>query len=449
MNTASTASNRPSQKGILGLAFLVAFLDIVGFSIVFPLFAHMLEHYVGLEGPDSAIARLVDRLASLVDGENQEFAVNALFGGVLGSLYSLLQFLFAPVWGGLSDRIGRRPTMLVTLVGTVLGYVLWTFAGTFALLVVARLVSGLMAGNIATVTAVVSDVTTPENRSKGMGLVGAAIGLGFVFGPAIGGLADRYVDVPALWPAGVEYGINPFSGAALCALVLSCLNLVLFAARFPETKSDGDRAVLRSANPLKLFMSVQSPGVPRTNFVYFCFLVAFSAIEFTLVFLTLERFAYEPLDNAWMFVFVGLLIALVQGGAIRRLAPRYGDRRLALTGIVLVVPGFLGVGLATSPALLYAGLAAMAIGSALAMPTLSSLVSRYAPRASQGLALGLFRSLGALSRAVGPILGGALYWQLGSQSAYVVAAAFLVLPVLVARGLPALPEPAPDPARPS
>lgn len=437
-----------STKGVLGLAFLVAFLDIVGFSIVFPLFAHMLDHYVGLEGPDSAIGRLVARLGELVEGENQEFAVNALFGGVLGSLYSLLQFLFAPVWGGLSDRIGRRPTMLVTLVGTALSYVLWTFAGTFGLLVVARLVGGLMAGNISTVTAIVSDVTTAENRSKGMGLVGAAIGLGFVFGPAIGGLAFRFVDVAAWWPGGVEYGLNPFSGAALCALVLSCLNLVLFGARFPETRSGGS-TIARSANPIKLFRSVQAPGVPRTNLVYFCFLVAFSAIEFTLVFLTLERFGYEPLQNAAMFVFVGLLIALVQGGAIRRLAPRYGDRRLALVGIVLVVPGFVLVGLAPSPAVLYAGLAAMAIGSALAMPTLSSLVSRYAPQESQGLALGLFRSLGALSRAVGPIVGGALYWQLGSRSAYLGAAAFLLLPILAVRGLPAPddgPPAAPDAA---
>ena len=429
-----------SKKGVLGLAFLVAFLDIVGFSIVFPLFAHMLEHYVGLEGPDSAVARLVERLSGLVEGENQQFAVNALFGGVLGSLYSLLQFLFAPIWGGLSDRIGRRPTMLITLLGTVAGYVLWTFAGTFALLIVARLVSGLMAGNISTVTAVVSDVTTPENRSKGMGLVGAAIGLGFVFGPAIGGLTYELVDVAAWWPQGVEYGLNPFSGPALFALGLSLLNLLLFAARFPETKAQEGSTVARSANPLRLFKSVQAPGVPRTNFVYFCFLVAFSAIEFTLVFLTLERFSYEPLDNAWMFVFVGLLIALVQGGAIRRLAPKYGDRSLAKIGIVFVAPGFVGVGLAPNPAVLYLGLAGMAIGSALAMPTLSSLVSRYAPSANQGLALGLFRSLGALSRAVGPVLGGLLYWQLGSQAAYLVAAAFLLVPIFAVRGLPAPPE---------
>ena len=436
--------NARPEKGVLGLAFLVAFLDIVGFSIVFPLFAHMLEHYLALED-DGLITRLVDWLGGFVDGPDAEFAVNALFGGFLGSLYSLLQFLFAPIWGGLSDRIGRRPTMLVTLVGTALGYVLWTFAGTFALLIVARLVGGLMAGNISTVTAVVADVTTEENRSKGMGLIGAAIGLGFVFGPAIGGLAYRWIDVAALWPGGVAYGLNPFSGPALCALGLSLVNLLLFATRFPETKRDDGAAVVRSANPIKLFRSVQTPGVPRTNFVYFCFLVAFSAIEFTLVFLTLERFQYEPLDNALMFVFVGLVIAFVQGGAIRRLAPKYGDRRLALVGVVFVLPGFIGVGLAANPTVLYAGLFAMAVGSALAMPTLSGLVSRYAPQASQGLALGLFRSLGALSRAVGPVIGGALYWQLGSRSAYLVAAVFLLIPIAAARGLPAPPGAAEGP----
>jgi len=437
-----------NKRSVLGQVFLIAFLDIVGFSILFPLFPHMLDHYLGLEGTDSMIGRLTHKLGELAgDAGPSETLVATLFGGILGSLYSLLQFAFAPVWGAWSDRSGRRPILLFTLCGTALAYVLWFFAGTFGLLIVSRLVGGIMAGNISTATAVVADVTEPGERSKGMGLIGAAIGLGFIFGPAIGGLTAQ-LDLAAAWPGGAELGVNPFSGAALAALLLSLLNLFLVATRFPETRRAGTHRAApreggRTANPLKIFAGVRAPGVPRTNTTYFLFLVAFSASEFTLVFLTLERFQWTPLQNAWMFVYVGLIIALVQGGLLRRLAPRFDDRALARAGIFLVAPGLVLVGIAETPGMLYAGLALLAIGSALVMPTLGALVSRYAPEDQQGLAMGLFRSTGALSRAVGPILGGVLFWQLGSRPAYLLCAAALALPLFLVLSLPPAPEHAP------
>ena len=159
-------------------------------------------------------------------------------------------------------------------------------------------------------------------------------------------------------------------------------------------------------------------------------------MEFTLPFLAVHRLAYEPRDNAWMFVFVGLTIALVQGGMVRRLAPRWGERRLATVGIALTMPGLVVVGLTGSSLQLYLGLALLAVGSALVMPCLSALVSRYAPTDRQGLALGIFRSLGALARAIGPVIGGLLYWSLGSWSPYVLGGAFLLLPLLLALRLP-------------
>ena len=181
----------------------------------------------------------------------------------------------------------------------------------------------------------------------------------------------------------------------------------------------------------------------RTSWTYFTYFLAFSAMEFTLTFLAFERFSgpgdtdpWTERDNMWMFVFVGLLIALVQGGVVRRLVPRMGEKKLALAGLVLTLPGLLLVGLAGGVSTLYAGLAFMAVGSGLAMPTLSALVSRYAPSERQGLALGSFRSAGALSRAVGPILGGLLYWKLGSAAPYYAGTVFLLLPVLLAFGLP-------------
>ena len=170
----------------MGLVLLIVFLDIVGFSILFPLYPDLLDHYVSQEGSESLAGRLAAKMAELAEGD--PVRVTALFGGLLGSFYSVLQFLFAPFWGGLSDRIGRRPTLLVTLAGTVVGYLLWMFAGSFWVLVLSRLLCGIMAGNISTATAVVADVTSPKDRAKGMAMVGATIGLGFVFGPAIGGI---------------------------------------------------------------------------------------------------------------------------------------------------------------------------------------------------------------------------------------------------------------------
>lgn len=429
-----------SSKSIFGLVFLTAFLDLAGFSIIFPLFPAMLDHYLEQEGPNSLIGGLARQLEELAgSGEGSTFLVHALFGGLLGSLYSILQFVFAPIWGALSDRIGRRPTLLVTLAGTALANLMWVFAGSFGLLIVARLAGGMMAGNIGTVSAVVADSTTPQTRSRGMGMMGAAIGLGFIFGPAIGGLASQG-DLLALWPAGEAWGLNPFSVPALAALGLALINLLWALARFPETHPEerrGKSQQERTANPFALFRGMDAPGVQRVTIVYFLFFLAFSAIEFTLVFLVVERFGYTPTENAMMFVFVGVIIALVQGGFLRRLAPRYGDKPLALVGVVVVAPGFALIGAASGGGMLYAGLACMAVGSALVMPTLSALTSRYAPAHKQGIALGTLRSAGALARSIGPALGGVLYWSLGSQGPYYLGAVFLVLPLGLALGLPA------------
>jgi predicted MFS family arabinose efflux permease len=246
-----------------------------------------------------------------------------------------------------------------------------------------------------------------------------------------------------VWADGVPLGVNAFSFPAAVAFALATVNFLWALVRFPETLPTEQRGLgrgERTANPVALFTAVRTPGVPRSNLVYFLFFMAFSAVEFTLVFLAVERFDYTPHDNAWMFVFVGVIIALVQGGLVRRLAPRFGDKRLTWVGVLLVVPGFLLIGLAASEGRLYAGLALMAVGSALTMPCLSSLVSRYAPPDRQGLAMGSFRSAGALSRAVGPVAGGLLYWSVGSWGPFLLGAAFMLLPLGLALGLPRPPD---------
>ena len=428
-------------RSVLGLVFLTVFLDIVGFSILFPLFPDLLDHYLSISGEGSALTRLVAWLEDFA-GEDSN-AVVTLFGGLLGSVYGLLQFLFSVVWGGLSDRIGRRPTLLVTLAGTVLANALWVFAGSFVVLVAARVLGGIMAGNISSASAAVADTTSGPDRAKGMGIVGMAIGLGFIFGPAIGGLSVGLTFVEPGTTSGA-LSLNPFSGAALVATALALLNLLWVMTRFPETlppERRGRSQGARTLNPLRRLATLSFPGVVRVSAIYFLYLVAFAGIEFTLTFLAKERFAYEPLDMAGMFIFVGLIIAIVQGGIVRRVAPRFGERPVSLVGMLLTVPGFLLIGEAATTTGLYAGLACMAVGSALVMPCLSALLSRYTPVDRQGLALGAFRSMGSLSRATGPILGALVYWRFSSGLLYLLAGLMLLIPIAMAWTLPpVLPE---------
>ena len=439
-----------AKPRVMGAVFLTVLLDLIGFSVLFPLFPQLLEHYRIREGADSAIGELYAWLVEIVgdqDERSARYAVIALFGGVLGSAYSLLQFLFAPVWGGISDRIGRKRVLMVTLGGTVVAYTLWFFAGTFTLLVVSRLLAGIMAGNIATASAIVADVYPPEKRSRGMAAVGAAIGLGFVLGPALGAAAYALVDVLHHFPSWEAWGVNPFSSAAAVSLGLAALNWLLVAARLPETL---DRGTERPRAGLLGFLKVKELGsaaLVRTHLVYLAYMILFSAMEFTLVFLTTDRLSYEPTDNAWMFVFIGLVIALVQGGVVRRRAEKVGEKRMATLGLLLVIPGFVLVGVVpeggggSAGLQLYLGLFGLATGSAMVMPCLSALVSRYADEGRQGLAQGTFRSMGSLARALGPFLGGVAYWSLSSSSPYLVGALLMLVPLALAAGLP-VPKPA-------
>lgn len=429
---------------VMGAVFTTVLLDLIGFSVLFPLFPELLEHYLDREGPTSAIGELHAWLVELVgDRDGADFAVIALFGGVLGSAYSALQFLFAPVWGGISDRIGRRRVLLMTLGGTCLAYVLWFFAGTFTLLVVSRLLAGIMAGNIATASAVVADVYPPEQRSRGMAAIGAAIGLGFVLGPALGAIAHASVRVLDHLPSWEAYGVNPFSSAAAVSFVLALFNWLLVATRLPETL---DRTTTRPRTGLLGFLKItelRDRALVRTHLVYLVYMILFSAMEFTLVFLTVDRLAYEPTDNAIMFVFIGLVIAFVQGGVVRRSAPKVGEKRMATLGLLLVVPGFVLVGLVPdggggrAGTQLYIGLGLLATGSAMVMPCLSALVSRYASDGRQGLVQGTFRSMGSLARALGPFLGGLAYWSLSSSAPYLLGAGLMLVPLALVAGLPA------------
>jgi MFS family permease len=296
-----------TQRRTLGLIFLTVFMDIVGFSIIIPLFPHLLEYYIKQEG---AVGTLVGSLSAAAEWLGRDTVLDkhlllpVLFGGILSSLYSGLQFVFSPIWGALSDRIGRRRILTITLAGNVLSYVLWIFAAQFWVVVVTRLVSGMMAGNIAVASAAAADITDEKERTKGMAVVGIAIGLGFVFGPVIGGLASTVQF--AQGEAHGAFGLNPFSVPAAIAASLALLNFLLVLKFFPETLAPERRASADAKRPSIFDLAtVRSSAVRRTSFANLVYQVAFTGMENTIVFLTFALFAYSPRDNAWLFLFNG------------------------------------------------------------------------------------------------------------------------------------------------
>ena len=428
------------KKPTLYIVFLTVFIDVVGFSIIFPLFPAMLDYYLELDGKESLIGSLVAWLGQFAGDDKN--AVATLFGGMLGSLYGFLQFVFAPIWGAYSDRHGRRPTLIFTLAGIVLANLIWVFAGSFALLVAGRALGGIMAGNISTASAVAADITTGKNRASGMIVIGVALGLGFILGPAIGGFAYGWQLVES-GKAVAGLALRPFSGPAIIALAIAGVNWLLVIFLLSESlppEKRGQHSAKRGFNPFAQFKRINLPGVARTNLMYFAYWSAFSSVEFTITFFATETFGFKPVDIAWMFVFIGVSLIFFQGGVARQLIKRAGERRTALFGVCSTLPGFLIIGNATSVPMLYGGLLLMTAGSGMTMPSLNSLVSRYTPADRQGLSLGVFRSLGSLSRATGPIIGGLLYWKFDSSMPYWVGAAFLVVPFFMALNLPPVPD---------
>lgn len=447
MSSLKTTSMSPadaSSKRVLRIVFLIVFLDMAGFSIIFPLYPSMLQYYLSREGSGGALGSLITALdhVSLWLGAREGRGHDIVFGGFLSALYALLQFVCAPIFGSISDRAGRRPVLLFAIAGIAVSYAMWFFAGSFVLLVVSRLLGGLMSGNISTASAVIADVTSERNRSRGMAVLGFAIGVAFMFGPALGGVAS-WLDLSSMFPGLVRFGVNPYSAAALLALALAIANWLIVAWGLPETRPEriDSPTVERRRNPFALFRIDHVPGVSRANFTYFVFLVPFSGMmEFAITFLAKDRFNYSPRQIALMFLFVGIVLAWTQGSYVRKRSGTIGPKRMSTHGLLCVIPGMALVGFAQSPVLFYAGLVLTTVGSAQVRPCMSALVSLYAPKAEQGRILGVFRSLEGLTRAISPVLACLIYWRLGAGPAYGVAALVVVVALALATTLPAPPQ---------
>jgi DHA1 family tetracycline resistance protein-like MFS transporter len=365
------SSDRASPKGALKIIFFIVFMDLLGFGIIIPLMPRYVPDY-----------------------QHHVFGVTLLF-----SVYSICQFIGAPVLGLLSDRHGRRPVLVLSQLGSVIGYALLGVAtdwgGHYALLLIyiSRVIDGFTGGNISTAQAYVSDVTTNEDRAKGMGMIGAAFGIGFSVGPAIGGILGKY---HVSWPA-------------YLAALMSLGAAIQTWRRLPETRHDKPVEAEVWLHPSRFLPILRNPVLVQFLAIGFCTMAGFVMMETTMVLYLDRTFGYKEAATGWYFAFIGLIIVIVQGRLIGPLTRRFGEWPLAILGPLFIAMGMAGLtrtAFAPMLALLLVSGACNAIGRSLQTPTLTALVSRYADSREQGVTFGLFHGLGSLSRVAGPVLAG-------------------------------------------
>ncbi len=394
------------RKASLGTIFLTVFLDLLGFGLVIP----FLPGFARLLGAGDLVAALT------------------------GAVYSLMQFLFVPVWGRLSDRIGRRPILLGSIAMTAVGMLLLGFADSLVLLFAARLLTGMATANIAVAQAYIADVTPPEGRARGMGVIGMAFGLGFIFGPFVGGMLAQ---VPIMG--------RPGALPAFVAAALSIVNLVFAAVVLPESLTP-ERRGLDSGHrrsPLDLGAIRQAfahPEIGRALAINFMLVFWFSGMETTFRLFTDDAFAMSVGQTGAFLGLVGITMVVVQGGLIGRLTRKFGEVRLLVAGLLLQTVGFFLLGIsprfAIAPQAALAGACILiATGSGLVSPSVSSYVSRRAGADKQGLTLGTMQSLSALARVLGPAAGGALYQAVAPGAPYFAGSVGMLLAAFLAMGL--------------
>lgn len=382
----------------LVIIFFTVFIDLVGFGIIIPL--------------NPYLARM--------------FHATPLMIGLLMSVYSLMQFLFAPVWGQLSDRVGRRPVILISLVGGSLSHLGFGFATSMTGLLLARAFAGMFGGNISTAMAYIADITTEKDRSKGMGMIGAAFGLGFILGPVIGGLFAS---------VGKHLGSTPPLGESFPALIASgiCFVNFLFALKFlPESRKSDSKAQAKTHRFRKIWNAVSQPLLGTLMLLVFLNGFAMAHIEASLFLFVQDKFGWSLEQASFGFGYIGVILVFTQGYLIRKLLPKKGERNLLIAGLVLSGLGFGLISLSHGLALVAIGVTALGFGNGLVNPSLNGSVSLVSGAEVQGNNLGVSQSLSSLARILGPVTGGYLYQSMGNWVPFAAAAGFAFLGAAIA-----------------
>ncbi|MBL7545724.1 MAG: MFS transporter [Bdellovibrionaceae bacterium] len=396
-----SSSNRKTQ---LVLIFLTVFIYLLGFGIIIPILPIL----------------------------SRDFGATATETGLLMSIYSLMQFLFSPFWGRLSDRIGRKPILLACLLGEAASYILFAMSRDLTTLFVARMLAGFFGGSISTASAYISDITPSDQRSKGMALIGAAFGLGFVFGPAIGGLLTEYSK---------HLSTEPFFNTSFASYVVSglCFFTFLFGMVFLKESLTAKAEKRDFKNRfLIIFEKLQIPIVGHLTIAFFLLSFSMSAMEATLVLYMGDVFAWGIKEVSYGFAYIGVVIVFTQGYLIRRVLPRWGERLTLKLGTLAFFLGMILIVMAPNITVMAIAMTLVALGNGMSNPSILGSISNLTPNTEQGSTLGVTQSLSSLGRILGPALGGFVFHHLFIQSPFVLAGllgfiAFLIVIMLNTR----------------
>ena len=389
---------RPVQRGgrvALAVLFVTVFIDLLGFGIVIP----FLPLYA---------ARL---------------HVNAFGIGLILSSYSLMQLVCAPLLGGLSDHYGRRPIIMLGLLGSSISYVIYGFAASFALLLISRSVHGACAGTVSTAQAYVADTTPESERAHGMGMIGAAFGLGFVLGPALGGvLGHSDLRVPVFFAA-----------------LLTLANLIFAAVALPESRRPEPTANLTwaaaAAPLLRLPRQLTRHRLSRLFAIAFLVTSAMAEFEATFALVVTGIYSYGPRGIGELLAFAGLLQAFTQGYLLRKIVARQGELRLVRIGMFAFAAGMAPMASTANRGLLWILLGLLSLGYGLASPSIASLISRGTAHHLQGEVLGVNQSALSLARICGPLIAGFMYQALAPAAVYATGAITVVVALALTHGV--------------
>lgn len=366
------------------IVFFSLLLDLLAFTMILPLLPSLLEYYRVNDqmGLHTSLSNSIRSFREIV-GAPERFS-SVLFGGFLGSMFSFLQFLVSPIAGGLSDYYGRKPILLLSLFGIMSSYGLWAISNNFGLFVLARFIGGLSKGNISLSMAIITDVSNKENRGKGMALVGIAFSIGFIVGPMIGAVFSRFSD---------KSTDHWFVFPALFAMLLAGCDILFCLLCLKETLPIEKRAktVINSLSQAMELISIKAlfrfdavknlskpdlESLKQLGFIYFVYLFLYSGLEFTVTFLMFHKFGFNSIDQAKMFLTTGVIMALLQGGVVRRIKMEK-MKQSAVLGLILIVPSFIIVGLSKNVFWLYVGMALFAVCKCSQNPLLKLTFIRF------------------------------------------------------------------------
>lgn len=430
-----------SSRGLhlsLFILFLISVIDLLGFTVILPLMPSIFEYYDSNKEDHFYhwMQRKIHYFQSIF-GSPDDFN-KVLFSGLLGSLYSGLQFLVAPIFGSLSDVYGRKPVVLLSMMGIGLSHVIWCFSDYFYLYVIARLVGGLSRTNITLFSAIVTDICSEKDRGKGMAVIGMAFAIGFLIGPMIGAFFGSHYSLSSE---------NFYFQPALFAVSMAALDIIILLIFFKESLPKEKRAPsighglqnayklispfsLFSFSPVSNMKYAERKCLQQIGLTYFLFLFVYSGLEYSLSFLTHIRFGFSRLQQGRMYFFSGLIMIFVHGCVARRISPGKEDRS-AIIGTSLIIPAFILIGISNNIYVLYTGLALYAFASATVVPSLTTIASKFGSHSQKGIVLGIFRSLGSLARAFGPMVFAVAYWSLSPTISYCLGAVLLIVPLFM------------------